>query len=41
MWVSIIIDTTIRLWHAGDYSYAWEDAGIDRQRFANSDFQFS
>ena len=37
----IIADTTIRLWHVGDYSYSWEDAGIDRQRFGDFDFQFS
>ena len=37
----IIADTTIRLWHVGDYAYSWEDAGIDRQRFGDFDFQFS
>jgi hypothetical protein len=41
MWVAIIIDTTIRLWHVGDCSYAWEDAGIDRQQFGSFDFQLS
>ncbi len=39
--IPIIADTTIRLWHVGDYSYSWEDAGIDRQRFGDFDFQFS
>ncbi len=36
----IIADTTIRLWHVGDYGYSWEDAGIDRLRFADFDFGF-
>jgi|GEM_PF-6266628 len=36
----IIADTTIRLWHVGDYGYSWEDAGIDRQRYEDFDFQF-
>ena len=36
----IIADTTIRLWHVGDYGYSWEDAGIDRPRFADFDFGF-
>ena len=36
----IIADTTIRLWHVGDYGYRWEDAGIDRQRYGDFDFQF-
>ena len=36
----IIADTTIRLWHIGDYGYSWEDAGIDRQRFADFDYGF-
>ncbi len=34
----IVADTSIRLWHIGDYAYSWEDAGIDRQRFG--DFHF-
>jgi hypothetical protein len=29
----VCADTTIRLWHVGQYSYSWEDAGLDRQRF--------
>ena len=36
----IVADTTIRLWHIGDYAYSWEDAGIDRQRFADFDYRF-
>ena len=38
--IPIIADTTIRLWHIGDYGYSWEDAGIDRQRFADYDYRF-
>ncbi|WP_205847487.1 hypothetical protein [Planctopirus hydrillae] len=29
----IFADTSIRLWHIGNYRYSWEDAGIDRERF--------
>jgi hypothetical protein len=29
----IMANTTIRLWHIGNYKYSWEDAGIDRPRF--------
>ena len=39
--VPIIADTSVRLWHIGDYAYRWEVAGIDRDRFSNFDFQFS
>jgi len=39
--IPIIADTTIRLWHIGDYAYSWEEAGIDRQRFGDFDFQFN
>ena len=28
-------DTTIRLWHIGNYEYGWEDAGREVNRFAN------
>jgi hypothetical protein len=34
----VIADTSIRLWHLGTYSYTWEDAGIEQERFAN--FQY-
>ncbi len=37
----ILADTTVRLWHFGNYGYSWEDAGIDRQRFATFHFQLS
>ena len=36
----ITADTTIHFWHIGDYGYSWEDAGIDRQRFADFDYRF-
>jgi len=39
--IPIIADTTVRLWHVGDYAYSWEDAGIDRDRYGDFDFQFS
>jgi hypothetical protein len=29
----IMADTTIRLWHVGNYAYGWEDAGMGRERF--------
>jgi hypothetical protein len=32
---SILVDTRIRLWHVGAYRYSWEDAGIDRTRYAD------
>lgn len=31
--LSIMADTTIRLWRAGSYSYGWEDAGTEAERF--------
>lgn len=37
----ILADTTIRLWHIGEYAYSWEEAGIDRERYGDFDFQFS
>jgi hypothetical protein len=30
---SILADTSIRLWHVGNYAYGWEDAGVNRERF--------
>jgi hypothetical protein len=35
----IMADTTIRLWHVGSYRFGWEDAGSDKQRFADYTFQ--
>jgi hypothetical protein len=37
----IVADTSIRLWHVGDYAYGWEDAGIDRDRFGDFHFGFT
>ena len=34
----IMVDTTVRLWHVGLYRYSWEDAGSDKDRFANYNF---
>ena len=28
----IMADTSIRLWHIGEYAYGWEDAGLERVR---------
>ncbi len=28
----IMADTSIRLWHIGEYAYGWEDAGSQRPR---------
>jgi hypothetical protein len=36
----IFVDTTIRLWHVGDYAYSWEDAGAEQQRFASYSYTF-
>ncbi len=33
-------DTTIRLWHHGNYAYGWEDAGRDPQRFGDYGYNF-
>ena len=34
----IMVDTSVRLWHVGSYRYSWEDAGSDKDRFANYNF---
>lgn len=34
-------DTTIRLGHIGNYRYSWEDAGMERPRFASFTLNFS
>jgi hypothetical protein len=31
---AMMADTTIRLWHVGEAAHSWEEAGIDRERFA-------
>lgn len=31
---TIMADTTIRLWHMGNYGYSWEDAGNEPRRYA-------
>ena len=35
----VMADTRIRLWHVGSYRYGWEDAGSDKERYA--DYSFS
>jgi hypothetical protein len=37
----IMADTTIRLWHIGNYQYGWEDAGRDVERFPNFIYYFN
>jgi hypothetical protein len=36
----IMADTSIRLWHIGNYSYGWEDAGADVKRYDWYEFRF-
>ena len=36
----IMADTTIRLWHIGNYAYGWEDAGMERERFGTFTLNF-
>jgi hypothetical protein len=28
----IVADTSVRLWHVGNYTYGWEDSGLERER---------
>jgi hypothetical protein len=35
----IVADTSIRLWHIGEFPYGWEDAGVDWPRHASFAFQ--
>jgi hypothetical protein len=37
--ISIVADTTIRLWHVGHYAFGWEDAGSDKDRFTSYSFR--
>jgi predicted O-methyltransferase YrrM len=34
----VVADTSVRLWHIGPYRYGWEDAGSDKERFAEYTF---
>ena len=36
----IMADTSIRLWHIGTYSYGWEDAGMERERYPGFTLHF-
>jgi predicted O-methyltransferase YrrM len=35
---AVVADTRIRLWHIGSYRYGWEDAGSDKERYADYTF---
>ena len=37
----IMADTSFRLWHVGSYGFTWEDAGKDRDLFANYTFHLN
>ena len=39
--LGVWVDTSIRLWHIGQYRYGWEDAGLERQRFGSFTLNFS
>jgi len=28
----VMADTSVRLWHVGNYTYGWEDSGLERER---------
>ncbi|PHS05220.1 MAG: hypothetical protein COA78_15515 [Blastopirellula sp.] len=36
----IMADTTIRLWHIGNYAFGWEDAGREPERFGSFNLNF-
>lgn len=37
----IMADTSIRLWHIGNYQFGWEDAGRNVERFDNYTYYFN
>lgn len=37
----IMADTSIRLWHVGSYRFGWEDAGADKERYADYTFHLT
>ena len=37
----VMVDTSIRLWHIGNYTFGWEDAGADVKRFETYTFHFN
>lgn len=37
---AVYVDTSFRLGHIGTYSYTWEDAGVDKPRYATYDYHF-
>ncbi len=38
--IKIYADTSIRLWHIGNYKFGWEDAGMERPRFGSFTMHF-
>ncbi len=38
--MKIYADTSIRLWHIGNYKFGWEDAGMERTRFGSFTINF-
>jgi hypothetical protein len=38
--ISILIDSSLRIWHVGSYAFSWEDAGGDVQRFGDYTYHF-
>jgi hypothetical protein len=38
---SVVVDTSIRLWHLGRYGYGWEDVGAPLQRTASAKITFT
>ncbi|HWG41381.1 MAG TPA: hypothetical protein VN688_01250 [Gemmataceae bacterium] len=39
--ISIMIDSSLRLWHVGSHAFSWEDAGNDIQRFGDYTYHFN
>jgi hypothetical protein len=39
--VPILVDTRLRLWHAGRHAFGWEEAGADPVRFASYRYNFT
>ena len=37
--IPLIADLSIRLWHVGHYGYSWEDAGSDKERYAQYSYR--
>ena len=37
--IPLMADLSIRLWHVGHYGYSWEDAGSDKERYAQYSYR--